>query len=275
MMIKIGDFAKLSQVTVRTLRYYEEVGLLKPVQVDRYTGYRYYQMAQLPRLNRILALKDLGFALDQIAHLLTTDLPPAQLRGMLRLKQAELQQQVAEAQERLARIEARLSQIDLEGTMPEYDVMIKRVDAQRVAMVRDVIPTQEQINQTFNRLFDELERAIKANQAGFAGPGIAVWYDSGMQPQDMHVAAAWPTNGSLGADERVHIEELPAVEQMAYVVHHGPFATLSQAYGALFGWIEGNGYQMTGPSREVYLQYARDGDPAQYVTELQVPVARG
>jgi DNA-binding transcriptional MerR regulator len=274
-MIKIGDFAKISQVTVRTLRYYEEVGLLKPAQIDRYTGYRYYQMEQLPRLNRILALKDLGFALDQIGQLLTTDLPPAQLRGMLRLKQAELQQQVAEAQERLARIEARLSQIEQEGTMPDYDVMTKRVDTQRVAIVRDVIPTQEQINQTFNRLFDELETAIKQNNAGYAGPAIAVWYDSGMQPQDMHVAAAMPTNGSLPADDRVHIEELPAVDQMANVVHQGPFATRRQAYGALFTWIASNGYQTSGPSREVYLQYERDGDQNQYVTELQVPVVRG
>lgn len=274
-MIKIGDFAKLSQVTVRTLRYYEEVGLLKPVQVDRYTGYRYYQIEQLPRLNRILALKDLGLALDQIAALLTTDLPPAQLRGMLRLKQAELQQQVAEVQERLTRIEARLSQIEQEDTMPDYDVILKRVDAQRVALVRDVIPNQEQISPTFNRLFDEAMHAIQQNQAGFAGPAIAVWYDSGMQPQDMHVAAAMPTNGSLAPDDRVQIEELPAVEQMAYVVHPGPFATLPQAYGALFTWIEANGYQTNGPSREVYLQYDRDGDQNQYVTELQVPVARG
>lgn len=274
-MIKIGDFARLSQVTVRTLRYYEEVGLLRPVQVDRYTGYRYYQMEQLPRLNRILALKDLGLALDQIAALLTTDLPPAQLRGMLRLKQAELQQQAAEMQERLARIEARLSQIEQEDTMPDYDVVLKRVDAQRVALVHDVIPTQEQINQTFNRLFDELENTIKQNQAGMTGPGIALWYDSGMQAQDIHVAAAWPTNGTLAPDDRVQIDELPAVEQMAYVVHHGPFATLSQAYGALFSWIESNGYQITGPSREVYLQYERNGDQAQYVTEIQAPVARG
>jgi len=62
-MIKIGEFSKLVQVPVATLRYYDQIGLLKPIEVDRYTGYRYYQMDQLPRLNRILALKDLGFAM--------------------------------------------------------------------------------------------------------------------------------------------------------------------------------------------------------------------
>jgi len=97
---------------VKTLRYYDEIGLLKPAQVDRFTGYRYYSEDQLPRLNRILALKDLGLSLEQIGRLLDDDLPPAQLRGMLRLKQAEIQQCVEEEQARLARVEMRLRQIE-------------------------------------------------------------------------------------------------------------------------------------------------------------------
>jgi len=115
-MIKIGDFSRISRVPVKTLRYYDEVGLLKPVEVDRFTGYRYYSLDQLSRLNRILALKDLGFSLEQIAQLLDENLPAAQIRGMLRMKQAELQDRVREEQERLARVEARLRQIEQEGS---------------------------------------------------------------------------------------------------------------------------------------------------------------
>src|SRR3712207_3730687 len=111
-MIKIGDFSKLSQVTVKTLHHYDQLGLLKPVHVDRFTGYRYYAVEQLPRLNRILALKDLGLSLQQIAQLLADDLPASEIRGMLKLKQAEVQQQVVAEQARLARIEARLRQIE-------------------------------------------------------------------------------------------------------------------------------------------------------------------
>ncbi len=80
-MFKIGEFSKLSQVTVKTLRYYDEIGLLKPAEVDRFTSYRYYSVDQLPRLNRILALKDLGLSLDQVAHLLDGNLPPGHFRG--------------------------------------------------------------------------------------------------------------------------------------------------------------------------------------------------
>ncbi len=93
-MFKIGDFSKLSQVSVKALRLYDQMGLLKPSQVDRFTSYRYYSASQLPRLNRILALKNLGFSLEQIAKLLDDQIPPEQIRGMLRLKQAELQQAI-------------------------------------------------------------------------------------------------------------------------------------------------------------------------------------
>lgn len=115
MKLKIGDFARLGQVTVQTLRHYDDLGILKPSQVDPLSGYRYYELNQLPRLHRILELKDLGFSLEQITHLLDEDLPPAELHGMLRLKRAELRRQVDEGFDRLERLEARLRMIEGEG----------------------------------------------------------------------------------------------------------------------------------------------------------------
>lgn len=114
-MLKIGVFAKEAQITVKTLRHYAKLGLLKPVWIDRFTGYRYYTREQMPRLNRILALKDLGFSLEQIGRILQNDLTLDELRGMLRLKCAELEQHIEEEQARLARAEARLHQIEHEG----------------------------------------------------------------------------------------------------------------------------------------------------------------
>lgn len=116
-MIKIGDFARLSQVSVVTLRHYDEIGLLKPVAVDSMTGYRHYSVAQLPRLNRILALKDLGFSLEQIERVLGGGLTLDQLHGMLKMKHAEVEQQLADEQGRLVRIAARLRQIEQEDRM--------------------------------------------------------------------------------------------------------------------------------------------------------------
>src|SRR5688572_13818303 len=119
-MLKIGDFSRISQVTVKALRYYDEIGLLRPVHVDDFTGYRYYAVDQLPRLNRILALKELGFTLEQIAAALSEGVTAEQLRGMLRLKRAEIQQRMQEEQDLLGRVEVRLQQIEQEGTMSAY-----------------------------------------------------------------------------------------------------------------------------------------------------------
>ncbi len=114
-MLKIGEFAKKTQVTVKTLRHYDRLGLLKPAWIDRFTGYRYYAQEQLPRLNRIMVLKDLGFTLQQTGRILQNELTVDELRGMLRLKCAELEQHIEEEQARLARVEARLRQIEHEG----------------------------------------------------------------------------------------------------------------------------------------------------------------
>lgn len=111
-MLKIGDFAKEAQITVKTLRHYAKLGLLKPVWIDRFTGYRYYSQEQLSRLNRIVALKDFGFTLEQIGQILQEDLTLDELRSMLRLKHAELAQHIRDEQARLARIEDRLTRIE-------------------------------------------------------------------------------------------------------------------------------------------------------------------
>src|SRR3954452_4891476 len=125
-MIKIGEFSRLVQVPVPTLRYYDQMGLLKPVVVDRFTGYRYYEAGQVPRLNRILALKGLGFSLEQIGLALAEGLTPEEMRGMLRLRHAELSQQVVAAQSRLREVEVRLRQIEREARLATYDVLVKQ-----------------------------------------------------------------------------------------------------------------------------------------------------
>ncbi len=108
-MFKIGDFSKLAQVSTRMLRHYDQLGLLTPGQVDQWTGYRYYTIDQLPRLHRLIALKELGFSLEQVSQLLQSgELSTEQMRGMLRLRQMELQRERAENQRRLVEVEARL-----------------------------------------------------------------------------------------------------------------------------------------------------------------------
>lgn len=150
-MFKIGEFSRLTQVTVKALRHYDHLGLLKPAYTDPRTGYRSYSSAQLPRLNRILALKDLGLPLEQIGPFLDADLSSTQLHALLLVKQAETQRVLEREEQRLARIAARLRQIE-EGERP-YDVVVKRIEAQRVASIRRVLPARAAIADLFRALF--------------------------------------------------------------------------------------------------------------------------
>lgn len=254
---------------MKTLRYYDEVGLLRPVEIDRFTGYRYYTFDQLPRLNRILALKDLGLSLEQIGQLLDKGLPAEQLRGMLRLKQAEIQQRVDEEQERLARVEARLRQIEQEDQMSAYDVVIKKVEPMLVASVRDIIPAYPEQGHLWNELGKYFE------QQGAATVGACFTRYHADEPE-IDAEVCEPVGASLPARGRVQCRQLPGVETMASVVHHGPFVTIGEAYTAILKWIEANGYRIVGPCREVYLRCAEDGsqtDP-NTVTEIQFPVEK-
>ncbi len=131
-MLKIGEFSRLSQVTVKTLHHYDELGLIKPAQIDPVTNYRFYTVEQLPRIHRIMALKEMGLSLEQIGIMLEKELSTEEMRGMLHFKQAEIQQEMREAQRQLSMVEFRLRMIEAEINFPELDVVMKRLEPMRV-----------------------------------------------------------------------------------------------------------------------------------------------
>ena len=268
-MLKIGDFSKLSRVTVQALRHYDDLGLLKPAQVDAFTGYRYYSASQLPRLHRILALKDLGFSLEQIAQLLKDDLPVQQIRGMLKMKQVEIEQRLEDDQERLMRVEARLRQIEIENTMSNYEVVIKKAEPQWIASVRSIIPRYNAISPLYGEIYAHL------GQFGAGGLSLALWRDEGYKEHDVDAEAGVQLKNRVPETGRVKVYELPGAT-VASVVHHGMYNTLNQACDAISKWFETSGFKIAGPSRELCLhsgQPVRQDDET-YVTEIQFPVER-
>jgi DNA-binding transcriptional MerR regulator len=285
MKLKIGNFAQMGRVSVSALRYYDEVGLLKPAHVDRWTGYRHYDLDQIMALNRILALKDIGLSIDQIRQALGEEMSAEQMRDLLRLKQVEMARQAQDLQERLARVEARIQQIEQEGKMSEYDVVVKRVEPLRGAILYEKISSADvkapdaPSDGAYIHLVDELAaymRLYGLTEADVTGPVTDLWYESpDSLPEEMLVAVMIPTNKNVPDNGRIRIEVLPAVEEMVCVVHRGPFNTTGAAYVAALTWIEQNGYTVDGPNRGLYLHYERGGNPSSYVTELQFPVTRG
>ncbi len=270
-MIKIGDFARLSQVSVVTLRYYDEVGLLKPVKVDDFTGYRYYTSDQLPRPNRILALKDLGFSLEQIKLMLAEGLSVEQLRGMLREQRAEVEQHLADEHGRLKRIESRLRQMEMENKMPQYDVVVKTAPAMLVASCRVRIPTNDQVpdylEPAYAKVYDYLRKENVKD-----GPCLALWHSPANAYENEDAEAAVQIDRLVPGTDGVQVYQLPPT-LVASVVHQGDFEEFTQGHAALLEWIEANGYRIIGPYREIYIKHDKN-NLSDTITEIQHPVEK-
>jgi DNA-binding transcriptional MerR regulator len=270
MLLKIGEFARIGQVPVKTLRYYDEIGLLKPAEVDRFTDYRFYSLDQLARLNRILALKDLGLSLEQISHLLTDTLSTEEIRGMLRLRQAQLADQLQGLNAQQARVEARLRHLEQEDKMPDYDVVLKVIPPMLVASHRMVI--SEDSVSAMTDAFQQVYRYVEAGQAKTAGPGLSIWHTAPYTEVDQDAEAAVPIDRHLPGNDQVSVYELPKV-YVAAVIHHGIWDDFGQAYQAVIRWIDANGYRTAGPFREIYHEYHNDNTEAS-TTEIQFPVEK-
>jgi len=275
-MLKIGVFAQVSRISIKMLRHYDEMGLLRPVFVDDFSGYRYYALEQLPRAHRIIALKDLGFSLDQIALLLNQKLPLEQLRRLLGQRQEELSQRVREEQARLERVEARLQQIEQEGKMSSYEVVLKKIEPMLVAGISEAVPEGEQVTPVYYRIFTELFQYAGEQGIDTDGRQLSVdtSLDSGWKVNDAEVTieAAVRLDRPYPEVERVHVHTLPAVEMMACTIHHGDYDLLGQAYEALLRWTEANGYEADGTNRHLYLQTGGVADDN--ITEVQFPVQK-
>lgn len=274
-MFKIGDFSKICRVPVSTLRYYADLGLLLPAQVDQFTSYRYYTLDQLPRLNRILALRDLGLSLEQIGLILHEKLSAEQLRGMLHLRRAEIRQQLQETESQLDRVESRLRLIEQEDSMPTQEVVIKPIEPLQVLSIRESAPVPSAVGS----LLMEVCMAIGQQGIAFGGPPFAIFHDAEFKPENLDVEIAVPVAGSvkkdvpLEGDRGLRAHKLAGTDAAACLYHAGDFDSIGQSYEALGRWIAGNGYQIDGPPREIYLR-APD-DEAGALTEIQWPVARG
>ena len=282
-MFKIGEFSRLSRVSVRMLRHYDQLGLLAPSQTDPFTGYRYYSADQLPRLNRILALRDLGFSLEQIAGMLEDDLSTEQLLGMLKLKRAEVEGQMQLEQQKLARLEVRIRQMSESPKHGAYDVIVRDIEPELAATYREVAADDDRIQE----MFDMVEVYVAQYDGARADkPPFSIYYDDEYREKDVDAEVAVPLKYAIPESESIRVRQMPRLSNVACVVHVGDYSAIYQAYNALLAWIEANDYRMTGPIREVYLRYGADGldfelpptylsqDKNEYVTELQLSVEK-
>jgi DNA-binding transcriptional MerR regulator/effector-binding domain-containing protein len=274
-MFRIGEFSKIAQVSGRLLRYYEEIGLFSPIYTDKATGFRYYSAEQMPELNRILALKDLGLSLDQIRRMLNDQISIDEMQGMLLLKKAEIERHLQAELKRIRSIESRLQSIRNAEAHRPINVVIKRIPAQPVLSVRSIVESFE----TALELFEQI-RGVLPDKNGY-GLCFCMCHSETLVDRDMDLemgrlveSGAHPTV-TLNETLQLHVRELPAAETMATIVVKGTLETLHTGYTEIGLWAEANGYQFKGHPREITLQFPQHHDGSDLITEIQLPVEQG
>lgn len=280
-MFKIGDFSRLTRVPIRTLHHYDEIGLFRPAEVDRFTGYRYYSFDQLPRLNRILALRGLGFSLEQIRTMLGGDgdqisVSADELGGMLKLRRAQLQQEVDETLEKLAQVEIRLKQIENEGSMSTIEVLTKNVAPILIVGAREVVSDTSQMRERCIALNDAACGYIKQGNLKTDWVSLALYYNADEEGIDVEMGYEVESPGDVPDAVRKQLHFLPAAT-LAYAVYRGSyddFGAVGQLHNALVEWIGANGYAISGASREYYLQPPQSASNPTGVMEIQYPVEK-
>jgi DNA-binding transcriptional MerR regulator len=272
MRLKVGEFSRLCQSPVKTLRYYDEIGLFTPAEIDRFTGYRYYTLDQLPQIHCIMALKELGLSLDQITQLVNENLPLDDIHAMLVRQQQELQQRIDAELQRLALVKFHLRQIENEARLPELQIVVKTLQPFRALTLRRVFPTQRDIDQTGLAILEAYARGeLKTLNVPM---GIA--YAEEFKRHDLDYEFVLPVDSSqtqsvsLGDSGTLNLREVPGLETAATYLHQGDYDGLNDASVALQRWAVANGYRLGSQMRMIYFRGPMHRvPPADYLTELQ------
>ena len=267
-MFTIGEFARHGRVSIRMLRHYDAIGLLRPAYVDPATGYRSYTAGQLADLNRIVALKELGFSLEQVGAMIADKLSPAELRAMLTMRRAQLETTVAESYARLAQVESRLR--GLEDNIPAADVVVKELPAVRLVGLTATAAsfTPDDITPVVHPLCAELGRRLPDADVRPSGR-LTCLYERNQESEDEVVVRATVPATVDGNLNGLEVIDLPVV-RAATLVHRGPIDQVLPSWQALARWIDDNGHRAGEPARELYLD--TPDDPREWVTELQEPI---
>lgn len=281
-MYKIGDFSKLGQVSARMLRHYDKLGLLTPSQTDKWTGYRYYTIDQLSDLHRIIALKDMGLSLEQITQLLCTGetISITQLRGMLRMRQANLAQELQDKQNQLSRVEARLRQLEQENEPSRYEVVVKSLPPQPIASLRTRVPTVDEMAYYCRTLYMQLYTALQQQQVQPLSPEITLYHNDEFTETDLDTEIAVAVQAQHiqqpPSASNLAFYELPAVESAASLIYEGAFANLEEGVLALLKYVGLHQHMIIGPLRELHLSGPAHPDGKAVVEtaviELQIPI---
>ena len=268
-MYRIGMFSKLGKVTIKTLRHYDETGLLAPAHVDSENGYRYYTTDQLTRLHEIVALRQMGFSISEISAIVDGH----NIAGVLELRKAELENEARTVTDRLFRLKFYIKE-QKEGRQMEYQAVIKEIPTYTVYSTRVVIPNYAALNEIMPALGEKVGAANPGLKCVEPGYCFNVYLDGEYKDMDINVEICEAVTARGKDGDGIVFKDIPAITAVS-VLHHGAYEKIGAAYAYAVQWAEQNGYQVTGNVRESYIDGIWNKDNVDdWLTEIQVPVSK-
>ncbi len=274
-MFRIGEFSKIAQVPASQLRYYDEIDLFAPIHSDRETGYRYYSVEQLASLNRILALKDLGLSLDRVKRLVEDEVSADEIRGMLTLRKAQIEQTLQAEAIRLQAVESRLQQLERTGQIQDDEVVLKSLPAQPFLALRHIC---RDLSETFAIVAHMGQIVPKQVQSKALGRFAAVIHGERYEPDELDLELGFLLDRDLDIKvplsngREMTVRELPPIQTALSAMRFGGPEKGIPCYHAIGIWAETHQYQLIGPGREVFLVPPKPGHESEMVVEIQFPV---
>jgi DNA-binding transcriptional MerR regulator len=284
-VLRIGEFSRLSQVTIKALRYYDDMGLLKPARIDQFTGYRYYSVEQLPHIHRIIAFKELGLSLEKIATMLNDNLSSEETAETLRQQEEQIKQRIHEEETRLAQVRFRLHMIEMENKLPDLDVIVKLVPPQRALTLR-ISVGQENLVVNLLAFQQEIERAITQHHIKLTGPWTEIHYAEEFRGDFEDVEFVLPVDETQTEDVPLEtagilkLTQIPELPMAATYIHHSTddqgsdTRHISEILPILQRWIVDNGYKLCGAHRTVrHYGPLEHAEYRNWITEFQHEIA--
>jgi effector-binding domain-containing protein len=265
-LVPIGRFSKMTRLSVKALRLYDEIGLLAPAHVDPTSGYRYYDLGQANRAEAVRILRSVDMPLDEIRAILDTD--DAELvHKQLVVHRERLAERLAAQERMLAYLEALIQRE--EGIMP-YDVQVTEVEPQQVIAVR-IHTGMSRVADDVGNGFGRLVHALGIAGVSPAGAPLLVLHDVIDQETDGDIEICIPIDGNISEQEGVYRRELEG-GTMASTIHHGPYQEIAPAYHTVTGWISDHGHEIAGPPREIYLNDPQTVPEEELLTRVEFPI---
>ena len=271
-MIKIGDFSKLSRISIRMLRHYNEIGLLIPDNIDDFTGYRYYSEKQLPLANRINALKEMGFSLVTIAKILKEYDNPEALKQYLMLKHTEIKEQATSVNRQLLLLETTINRLGKDDKAMNYNVLLKEMPQRYVASVRKIIPNYE-CEGILWKQFSEESEPLKI-QVATPEYCLAIFHDPAHVNEDVDVEIQMSVIGEYQDTENIKFKTVPPI-QIVSVIFNGGYDQIAAISESVANWVAANNYEFDGAMFNIYhVSPGHDPNPDAWVTEVCYPVSK-